>query len=66
KRLIPMFSEYQLALMERAFEGTYNSFILSTDDMALADAIYFHYKRPRARLIAILENAISNKGIFKP
>lgn len=64
--LLKFFNESQLMMMETAFEGAHNS---DEMDGEMWDAcIFFHdkYKTPKNRLIAILTNAIKNKGTFIP
>ena len=71
KRLLEIFDKEQLAMMETAFEGRYNERLLSHD--IYQKCIEFRYNLPDEirlnhsnRSIAILKNAIANKGIFKP
>lgn len=64
-RLMSFFSAEQLMMMETAFERQHNEYELGK----LAYdcwAFYDKYSHPRRRLIAILENAIKNNGIFTP
>lgn len=65
-RLIKLFSYKQLALMERAFEGRFNLWELTNEEIKAADSFFCKYKTPKKRLMAILDNTIANKGIFKP
>lgn len=66
KKLQEVFPKRQLALIERAFEGTYNEQYLSSDEIDLADIFYGIYDSPTERFRAILNNIIKNKGEFKP
>ena len=69
QKLAPYFSENQLRLIEAAFEGVVIRDLLTDDyDIYERAAIQFfnRYKNPEARLVAIMENVIANKGKFNP
>jgi hypothetical protein len=69
------FSVAQLKLIEQTFEGNQGAINSSTDDgtgeiidkfSPRAEAFYTKYKKPKDRLIAIMQNIIANNGTFKP
>ena len=69
------FSVAQLKLIEQTFEGNQGAINSSMDDgtgeiidkfSPKAEAFYTKYKKPKDRLIAIMQNIIDNNGTFKP
>lgn len=65
-KLKSWFSPKQLMMMETAFENSYNDIELGEDLWIRCADFGLRYRSPKRRLIAILENAIKNKGEFKP
>ncbi len=65
-RLADVFSKEQIALMETAFERDYNQSFLGRDLYSKAVDFGLSYDFKEERSLAILNNAIANKGIFKP
>lgn len=65
-RLSAIFEPYQIALMERAFEGDHNWFALSEKDRVRTVKFFSRYVSPERRMLAICKNAIANDGTFKP
>lgn len=80
KMLIGVFTPYQLAMIETAFEGSYNQtcsdrvgkilgvYNLSSDDEWNCKRLYNddYYGSDDSRLQRIMQNIIDNKGEFKP
>ena len=66
KRLQEVFEMEQLAMMETAFEGAYNFFLLDFDLHAKCCRFGNKYETYKGKAKAILQNAIKNKGIFTP
>jgi hypothetical protein len=69
------FSVAQLRLIEQTFEGNNGVVNSGADDddgeefdkfSPKAEAFYEKYKKPKDRLIAIMQNIIANNGTFKP
>jgi hypothetical protein len=69
------FSVAQLKLIEQTFEGDQGAINSGMDDgtgeiidkfSPQAEAFYTKYKKPKDRLIAIMQNIIANNGTFKP
>jgi hypothetical protein len=69
------FSLVQLRLIEQTFEGDQGAINSGMDDgtgeiidkfSPRAEAFYTKYKKPKDRLIAIMQNIINNNGTFKP
>ena len=69
------FSVAQLKLIEQTFEGDNGAIISGVDSgtgeiidkfSSRAEAFYNKYKRPKDRLIAIMQNIVKNNGTFKP
>ena len=69
------FSVAQLKLIEQTFEGDNGAVLSGTDDgtgemvdefSPQAAAFYNKYKKPKDRLIAIMQNIVKNNGTFKP
>jgi hypothetical protein len=65
KRLSKIFSDEQIAMMETAFEVGLNRAFLGEEKYLKAKS-FATYGIAEERAIAILENAIANRGIFKP
>lgn len=74
QKLLKIFDEDQLALIETAFEGSQvisrNSkkewIDIDEDILDKAQEYFYDYPSPNKRLIAICENLIKNKGEFIP
>jgi hypothetical protein len=82
KRLLKLFSATQLMLIEEAFEVSVQreqQYVycdyddpyqlndgLSVDDAKKAHRFHSRYKSDRNRLMAILKNIVTNRGLFKP
>lgn len=73
KMLNSIFSTKQQALIEASFEGGDYLQVLETTKFRLTEEeidkcvdFYYNFKDSKKRLIAIMENIISNKGTFKP
>jgi hypothetical protein len=78
KRLLKLFSDKQLALIEEAFErnshydldefgiNMLNYSILSEEEGLLAHKFSDKFPDAKKRLIAIFENIVKNKGLFRP
>jgi hypothetical protein len=66
RRLSDVFSKEQIALMETAFEGEFNRLFLGEELYAKAVEFSSQFQEPYERSLAILNNAIANKGIFNP
>lgn len=66
KRLLDVFDEQQIVMMETAFEGYHNKEYLGEE--LYLKCVYFadQLTKPSQRSIAILENAIAHGGIFTP
>jgi hypothetical protein len=69
------FSVAQLKLIEQTFEGDNGAVFSGTDGETgemidefspRAEAFYDKYKKPKDRLIAIMQNIVKNNGTFKP
>ena len=69
------FSVAQLKLIEQTFEGDQGAINSGMDDgtgeiidkfSPQAEAFYTKYKKPKDRLIAIMQNIVKNNGTFKP
>lgn len=68
------FSVAQLKLIEQTFEGDQGAINSGWDSETgeidkfspQAEAFYTKYKKPKDRLIAIMQNIIANNGTFKP
>lgn len=69
------FSVAQLRLIEQTFEGNNGVVISGEDDETgeefnkfspRAEAFYKKYKKPKDRLVAIMQNIVKNNGTFKP
>lgn len=67
KNLSKYFTEYQLHLIEAAFEG-WEKGNVSTWKLKNNDHMKYirSYSNPNDRMIVIMENIIENKGTFKP
>jgi hypothetical protein len=65
KRLTAIFSKQQIAMMETAFEHSFNYEYLGTD-LYEKCTDFSGEPDPKKRSIEILKNAIKNGGIFKP
>lgn len=79
KRLLSLFSPKQLALIEEAFEqesgisfwhtnreAIFNDKYLTEEEAIKAHMFHDRYKTDDERLLAIFENILKNKGLFKP
>jgi hypothetical protein len=69
------FSLAQLKLIEQTFEGDNGAVLSGMDDgtgetvdefSPQAEAFYNKYKKPKDRLVAIMQNIVKNNGTFKP
>ena len=69
------FSVEQLKLIEQTFEGDNGAVLSGMDDdtgeivdkfTPRAEAFYTKYKKPKDRLVAIMQNIVKNNGTFKP
>jgi hypothetical protein len=69
------FSVAQLKLIEQTFEGDQGAINSGMDDgtgeiidkfSPESEAFYNKYKKPKDRLVAIMQNIVKNNGTFKP
>ena len=69
------FSVAQLKLIEQTFEGDHGAVLSGMDDgtgeivdkfTPRSEAFYTKYKKPKDRLVAIMQNIVKNNGTFKP
>lgn len=73
-KLLTLFPEKQLALMEQAFEegggdigwNALNHVYLTDDEVDKCSVFHDKYEDETSRLLGIFNNAVKNKGLFRP